>query len=132
MIGALNWRCALSKLEKIACVEDDPDIRAIAELALTEFSGFEVKTFSNGQDALTGLGRFSPQLILLDVMMPGMDGIEVFSQLKEMPDLAGAPVIFMTAKAQRVEIEKYISLGAVGVITKPFDPIGLSTLVTDL
>jgi CheY-like chemotaxis protein len=122
----------LSKLQNIACVEDDPDIRAIAELALTEFSGFNVKSFPNGQSALLGVRQFAPQLILLDVMMPGMDGFEVLSKLREDPDTAHIPVIFMTAKAQRSEVERYISLGAIGVITKPFDPIGLSTLVAQI
>lgn len=113
-------------LERITYVEDEPDIRTIAEIALTTVGGFNVDTCSCGKEALDRAPGFGPDLVLLDVMMPEMDGPEVFRQLRKSPDTSETPVVFMTAKVQPAEVAEYLSLGAIGVISKPFDPITLA------
>lgn len=117
-------------LGRILLVEDDPDIQAVAQLALEAVGGFQVRICNSGQEALEAGPAFGPDLILLDVMMPEMDGPATLAALRGLPQTETTPVIFMTAKAQRHEIVAYQSLGAIGVITKPFDPMTLSgTLV---
>ena len=118
-------------LRKIACVEDDEDIRAIATLALADLSGFDVATYRSGPDALKNIEAFAPDLIVLDVMMPEMDGVTLYKQLRKIPQFHQTPIIFMTAKAQMTELEKYLSLGAAGVITKPFDPLNLCNQISE-
>jgi CheY-like chemotaxis protein len=114
------------ELNRILYVEDEPDIRAVAKLALEMVGGFTLEVCSSGQEALDKALGFAPQLILLDVMMPGMDGPATLAALRELPELAAVPVIFMTAKVQPGEVAHYKELGAVDVIPKPFDPMTLS------
>ena len=114
-----------STLKRICYVEDEPDIRSIAEFALTELGGFAVEFCESGQQAIDKVPAFKPDLILLDVMMPGMDGIETFERLKEIPEIEATPIVFMTAKAMQDEVKRYLSLGAAAVIPKPFDPLTL-------
>lgn len=109
-------------LRRILHVEDEADIRTIAKLTLEAIGGFEVESCDSGPQAIARLAAFKPDLILLDVMMPGMDGPTTLAELRKLPDGANAPVVFMTAKAQAHEIDKFRSLGAVDVVTKPFDP----------
>lgn len=92
-------------LQRILYVEDDSDIQAVAKLALEVVGGFSVKVCASGEQALAEAVAFDPQLILLDVMMPGMDGPSTLKGLRELPELAHVPVAFMTAKAQPQEIE---------------------------
>ncbi|SNY91331.1 Response regulator receiver domain-containing protein [Cohaesibacter sp. ES.047] len=113
------------QLKRITYVEDDPDIRAIAELALGSLGGFAIDLCASGQEALEKVPQFAPDLILMDVMMPGMDGTETFEKLKKDPASANIPVVFLTAKAQRHEVKEYRDNGAIDVIIKPFDPIEL-------
>lgn len=113
-------------LEKILYVEDDPDIQTIALMVLETISGFKVKPCSSGAEALAAAETFKPDLILLDVMMPGMDGPATLSELRKFPQLVNTPVVFMTAKVQPQEVQGYLDLGAVGVIAKPFDPMTLT------
>jgi CheY-like chemotaxis protein len=113
-------------LERILLVEDDADIRTVAEMALRMVGGFEVHASASGQEALDAAAAFAPHLVLLDVMMPGMDGPEVLARLKLRADTARVPVIFLTAKAQPEEIERLRALGALAVIAKPFDPMTLA------
>ncbi|MCS2609309.1 response regulator [Halomonas dongshanensis] len=117
-------------LQRILYVEDDSDIQAVAKLALEVVGGFSVKVCASGEQALAEAVAFDPQLILLDVMMPGMDGPSTLKGLRELPELAHVPVAFMTAKAQPQEIEQLVALGASCVIPKPFDPMTLSSQVT--
>ena len=96
-------------------------------MALELDGSMEVSTAPSGPDALSILdGGLRPDVILLDVMMPGMDGPGVLAELKRRPELAQIPVIFITARAQAHELARFVSLGAIGVITKPFDPMTLS------
>jgi CheY-like chemotaxis protein len=115
-----------NQLNRITYVEDEPDIREVAQIALETLGGFTLDVCVNGIEAVEKAPAFEPDLILLDVMMPGMDGIETFQKLRRNPKLAETPIVFMTAKAHPGEIEKYSALGSAGVITKPFDPITLS------
>lgn len=119
----------MASLEKILYVEDETDIQEVAKLALEAVGGFEVKLCSSGTDALREAPLFLPDLILLDVMMPGMDGQTTFNELRKIPQLAGKPIIFMTAKVQAQEVERYKEMGALDVITKPFDPMTLSAQI---
>jgi two-component system, OmpR family, response regulator len=113
------------ELHRLTYVEDEPDIRSIAEFALTEIGDFELDACSSGAEAVERTPGFNPDLIILDVMMPGMDGIETFKRLRAIPQLAHTPIIFMTAKAMKHETDRYKALGAADVIAKPFDPIAL-------
>ena len=113
-------------LTRILYVEDEPDIQAVAQLALEAVGGFTVAICSAGQEALEKAPGFNPDLILLDVMMPGMDGPTTLGKLREIKALANTPVIFMTAKVQAHEVAQYKALGALDVIAKPFDPMRLS------
>lgn len=120
------------ELQRILYVEDDADIRAVAELALETVGGFSVKSCSSGQEALLEGPDFAPELILLDVMMPGMDGPSTYRAMQQIPALKGRPVVFMTAKVQTEEIAFYRRLGAVEVIPKPFDPMTLADQIRDI
>lgn len=122
----------MPNLKRIACVEDDPDIRAIIDLALGDLGGLDVTLFVNGLMALEGLEAAKPDLIVLDVMMPNMDGLETLARLREHSALQAVPAIFMTAKAQPSEIERFYAAGAIGVITKPFDPVSLADEIRSL
>lgn len=116
-------------LERILYVEDEPDIQAVARLALENLGGFTVEVCSSGKEALDKIEMYKPDLVLLDVMMPGMDGPTTLSELRKMPCCKDTPVVFMTAKVQPQEVAYYLSLGAIDVIPKPFDPMALADKV---
>ena len=116
----------MTSLQRILYVEDEADIQAVAKLALEMVGGFEVKICSSGEEALEQAEAFAPQLLLLDVMMPGMDGPSTLAALRKLPSLAEVPAVFMTAKVQPTEVAHYKSLGALDVIAKPFDPMALA------
>tara|TARA_R110001583_G_scaffold48568_3_gene152175 strand:- start:964 stop:1341 length:378 start_codon:yes stop_codon:yes gene_type:complete len=113
-------------------VDDETDIRAVTALALEALGGYTVESCGSGTQALERLETFTPDLLILDVMMPGMDGPVVLKALRQLPALRELPVIFMTAKVQPQEIDQLLSLGACGVIIKPFDPQTLSSEVEAL
>jgi CheY-like chemotaxis protein len=112
-------------LKKLMAVEDDPDIRRILDLALATFGGFELTLCESGEAALAALERERPDLILLDVMMPGLDGPSTLKAIRAQPALATIPVVFLTAKLQPGEVASWTALGALAVIGKPFDPLTL-------
>ena len=122
----------MNPLQRILYVEDEPDIQAIARIALEAVGGFVVKTCSSGAQALAEAEDFKPDLILLDVMMPGMDGPATLKALRQQAALSGVPVVFITAKVQSSEVEGYKALGAVDVIAKPFDPMRLASQVSTI
>lgn len=119
-------------LSRILYVEDEPDIQAVAKLALEAIGGFTVEICSSGQEALERAPVWAPQLILLDVMMPGMDGPATMRKLREIAGLEKTPVIFMTAKVQPPEVLEYKAMGALDVIPKPFDPMRLAATVSGI
>ena len=114
-----------TRLSRILLVEDEPDIRVIATRSLEILGGYQIKPCINGIDAIEKAKKFAPELILMDVLMPEKDGPSTMIELRQISNLKSIPVIFMTARAQRQDIEQYLKIGAIGVIPKPFDPMTL-------
>jgi two-component system OmpR family response regulator len=119
-------------LQRILMIEDESDIRTVAKLALEAIGGFQVQTCGSGAEALSLAPTLEADLILLDVMMPGMDGLTVFNELRGIARTEHTPIIFMTAKAQVQEIAQYQASGALDVIAKPFDPMTLAHTVSSI
>jgi two-component system OmpR family response regulator len=116
-------------MNTILYIEDETDIQEVARMALEEVGGFTVRVASSGKEGIALAQSVNPDLILLDVMMPGMDGPTTLRELRRLPATASIPVIFMTAKVQRHEVEQYRKMGALDVIPKPFDPMELPNTV---
>lgn len=114
----------MSHLQRVLYVDDDPDIRTIACLAL-KHAKYEVDSCDSGVQALKFAPGFRPDLILMDVMMPELDGPTTLAEMRKDPALQAVPVIFISAKVQKGEVAQYLRLGAIGVISKPFDPVTL-------
>lgn len=112
-------------MSRILYIDDEPDIREVAQMALELAAGFDVRTAASGEEGLHQAAAWRPDLILLDVMMPGMDGPTVLKKLQDNPETASIPVVFITARTQAQEVAALQALGARGVIAKPFDPMGL-------
>ena len=119
-------------IRKVLLVDDEDDIRTIGQLSLSRVGKWETVLAANGDEALEKAAREKPDLILLDVMMPGMDGPTTFAKLRAQEATAHTPVIFMTAKIQKQEVARYLELGAVGVIGKPFEPMTLPAEIKKL
>lgn len=115
----------MSEKNRIVYVEDDDDIREVGLLALEHVGQFDVLACASGEEAVDKAVDFKPDLVLLDVMMPGMDGIETFERLRQKPELSAIPIVFMTAKVHNDEVARYREMGANGVIPKPFEPMTL-------
>ena len=107
---------------KILIIDDDADIRTIARLSLSRVGGMDVIEAASGDEGVRKARDEKPDVILLDMMMPRMDGLETLAALRSQPATARTPVIFLTAKAVGEEIERTTALGAAGVLIKPFDP----------
>jgi CheY-like chemotaxis protein len=118
-----------TQLKTLLYVDDDPDIREVVNLALGLIEGFIVHLSASGEEALRLIPMVKPDLVLLDVMMPGMDGPSVLCRMKAEREPPHCPVIFVTAKALPREIAQLCELGAAGVIAKPFDPMELGMQV---
>lgn len=117
---------------KILHVDDEPDIREVAAMALGMDPEMDVRSAASGAEALAILdGDWRPDIVLLDVMMPELDGPGTLERLRRLPGHARTPVIFMTARAQSQEQDRFLSLGAIAVIIKPFDPMALAAQVRD-
>ena len=114
---------------RVLHVDDEPDIREVVEISLGLDPDFETRSCGSGREALAVSADWPPDLILLDVMMPVMDGPATLARLRDNAGTAAIPVVFMTARAQTREIDLFRSLGAVGVIPKPFDPMTLAASV---
>lgn len=113
-------------LKHILCIDDEEDILQVLRIALEDVGGFFVTTLTNSAEALARAEIITPDLILLDVMMPGMDGRMTLEMLRKKPGLQHVPMVFMTARVQPHEVDEYLALGATGVIRKPFDPVRVS------
>jgi CheY-like chemotaxis protein len=118
-----------SELKTILYVDDEPDIREVVQMSLSLVEGLDVQTCESGERALQILPQLQPDLLLLDVMMPGMDGPSTLMKLRTVSGLEKLPVVFMTAKAMPQEVARFRELGAAAVIAKPFDPIQLGNQV---
>ena len=114
---------------RVLYVDDEADIREVAAMSLELDPEFEVRICGSGSEALAVAAEWEPNLILLDVMMPGMDGPTTFGHLRENPVTSSIPVVFITARTQAQEVEGFKALGAQGVIAKPFDPMSLAPTV---
>jgi CheY-like chemotaxis protein len=114
------------RLNRILCVDDDPDILSILDFSLTRIGSYTVLACSNGLSAVSEVTRFEPDLILLDVMMPGLSGPQTLAALRGPPHAVSTPVVFMTARSLVHELEALLALGATGLIVKPFNPLTLA------
>ena len=115
----------MNKLRRVMCIEDDPDIRMLIEFSLSTVGQLDVLSCSNGSQALASVTAFAPNLVLLDVMMPGLNGPETLKALRQMPAMKGVPVVFMTAQVMPADLEQLLLHGVAGLIVKPFDPMTL-------
>jgi two-component system cell cycle response regulator len=128
----IDGQVEAKSLRKLLYVDDDADIREIVQMSLSLDGKLEVHTSDGGEPALLKMRLEKPDLVVLDVMMPGMDGPALLRRMRHDPDLAAIPVIFMTAKVSNEEAEKFRELSAIGVIGKPFDPMTLGARVRAL
>jgi two-component system OmpR family response regulator len=122
----------LPPLKTIILVEDEPDIQILIKIALETVGKFNVQIFSSGKELIKQIDSLSADLILLDVMMPDMDGMTVLLNLRKNPHSTKIPVIFITASVSNKDIAKYKKTGALDVIAKPFDPMTLADRVKQI
>jgi CheY-like chemotaxis protein len=116
---------------RILIIDDEDDIREVAALSLESVAGWQVFMANSGKQGLVRAAEHRPDAILLDVMMPGMDGPTTFRELRKNPDTAGIPVILLTAKVQSSDQRRFADLGVEAILLKPFDPLTLSTQISD-
>jgi CheY-like chemotaxis protein len=109
-------------LSRVCYVEDDEDIQRIVRLSLERMGKMTVEIVSDPNTAIDVMKAFAPDMVLLDWMMPGMDGPTLFRAMKDRPETSSLPVVFITAKASQLELEELARLGAAGAISKPFSP----------
>jgi CheY-like chemotaxis protein len=119
-------------LSRVLFVEDDSDIQSIVRFALVRVGGLLLETCRTGAEAILVAPRFEPELLLLDVMLPGLDGPSTLRALREFPCLGGTPAIFLTARALTHEVAAYRAPGVIAVVTKPFEPSGLAARIRKL
>jgi len=112
---------------RVLVIDDEDDIREVAQLSLEMTTGWEISAASSGAEGIATANREQPDAILLDVMMPEMDGPTTFRHLRDDPATAHIPVILLTAKAQSSDRSRFLELGVNGVLTKPFDPLTLGS-----
>jgi two-component system, OmpR family, alkaline phosphatase synthesis response regulator PhoP len=122
----------VSGARKVLLVDDEPDIREVAQMSLRTVAGWDVITAENGADGITAAEAEQPDAIVLDVMMPELDGPGTLEKLRANEATRDIPVVFMTAKAQAGELTRFASLGVAGVISKPFDPMTLHERISSL
>ncbi|MCR9140800.1 MAG: response regulator [bacterium] len=121
------------RLKKILCAEDEDDLREILEMSLQGTGGIAVKAYATGKETIAAAAAgFNPDLLLLDVMIPDMSGIQILAELRKMPATAKTPAVFITARAQQHELEEYRKAGATKVLTKPFDPMTLPDVLREI
>src|SRR5579863_4052156 len=114
---------------RVLHIDDEPDILDIVAASLGLDRAIEVRGCNSGAEGIAAAAKWRPDLVLLDVMMPVMDGPATLAHLRENQQTAEIPVVFMTARAQTRELDRFKSMGAAGVIVKPFDPMALADLV---
>lgn len=118
-------------MRRILIIDDEDDIREVASLALESIAGWEVITASSGAEGIVTAVREKPDAILMDVMMPAMDGPTTYKEMQKTPSIAQIPVVLLTAKVQGVDQRRFASLGVAGVLFKPFDPLTLATEMSE-
>jgi CheY-like chemotaxis protein len=115
---------------RILIIDDEDDIREVAAMSLETIAGWEVMVANSGAQGLTRAATYKPDAILLDVMMPGMDGPTTFRELRKNPATSKIPVLFLTAKVQATDRRRFADLGIHAVLVKPFDPLTLSAQIS--
>src|ERR1039458_7015201 len=121
-------------MRQILIIDDEDDIREVAALSLEATAGWDIITACSGADGIRAAAdpKFRPHAILMDVMMPGMDGPTTFRQMQQNPEIAGIPVLLLTAKVQGVDQRRFAGLGVAGVLFKPFDPLTLTPPIAEV
>ena len=109
-------------LQRVCYVEDDEDIQKIVRVSLERIGRITVEVIGDPLVAIDAIKAFKPELVMLDWMMPGMDGPTLYRKMKEIPEVRDLPVVFITAKASQRELDELRALGAAGTISKPFSP----------
>lgn len=115
---------------RILIIDDEDDIREVAALSLETVAGWDVETAASGAQGIARAAEYRPEAILLDVMMPGMDGPATFRELRQNPATQAIPVLLLTAKVQASDQKRFADLGVDGVLFKPFDPMTLAEQIT--
>ncbi len=119
-------------LRRVLVAEDDPDIRGVLWLALERLGGLEVHLCAGGAEVLESLRVVEPDLVILDVMMPGMSGPTVAAAIRSLDREPEVPIVFLTARAREEEVQHLLTVGALAVIRKPFDPLTLADRIREL
>ena len=120
-------------MRRILIIDDEDDIREVAALSLEAIAGWEILTASSGAEgiALAASADRKPDAILMDVMMPEVDGPTTFGLMKQNPAIAGIPVLLLTAKVQGIDQRRFANLGVSAILFKPFDPLTLAQQISD-
>ena len=118
-------------MRRVLIVDDEDDIREVASLSLEATANWTILTASSGPEGVATAAREAPDAILMDVMMPGMDGPTTFKQLQSNPATANIPVVLLTAKVQGVDQRRFAGLGVAGILFKPFDPLTLAAQIAE-
>ena len=113
-------------MKRILIIDDEDDIREVAALSLESVAGWQVLTANSGQTGIEAAKVEQPDAILMDVMMPAMDGPTTFKEMQKTPEIAHIPVLLLTAKVQGIDQRRFAGLGVAGVLFKPFDPMTLA------
>lgn len=118
-------------MRRILIIDDEDDIREVAALSLESIAGWNVQAASSGRAGIEAAKTAHPDAILMDVMMPEMDGPTTFREMQTIPEIAHIPVILLTAKVQGVDQRRFAGLGVAAVLFKPFDPLTLAEQISD-
>ena len=113
-------------MRRILIIDDEDDIREVAALSLESVAGWEIITARSGAEGIEKAKEEKPDAILMDVMMPAMDGPTTFREMQKVPEISAIPVILLTAKVQGVDQRRFAGLGVTAVLFKPFDPLTLA------
>ena len=119
-------------MRRILLIDDEDDIREVASLTLEATAGWDVISANSGRNGIQAALSDKPEAILMDVMMPEMDGPTTYREMQKIPELAGIPVILLTAKVQGVDQRRFADLGVAAVLFKPFDPMTLAQQIADV
>jgi CheY-like chemotaxis protein len=118
-------------MKRVLIIDDEEDIREVAALALEATAGWTIFTAGSGAEGIAMATKEQPDAILMDVMMPGVDGPTTFRTMQQDPLLANIPVLLLTAKVQGVDQRRFASLGVAAVLVKPFDPMTLASQISE-
>ena len=119
-------------MRRLLIIDDEDDIREVAALSLEATANWEILTASSGKEGMAIAAKEKPEAILMDVMMPEMDGPTTFKQMQQNPEIAGIPVVLLTAKVQGVDQRRFAGIGVAGVLFKPFDPLTLASQICEV